>query len=479
MAIKLRPYQEAAIQAVRDEIGAQLRSGRRASLILQSPTGSGKTAMASVMAANNVAKGGSVAFVCHRRELLEQTAQTFDRAGIEYGFIAAGMPARPARVQICSVGTLVNRVRQIECPKIVMWDECHHIGAETWQVIREVWRDAIHIGFTATPQRLDGKGLVPWFNALVPGPSVKDLMAEGFLSTYDAYAPVVPAMAGIHKRGGDYMKGELESALDTGEILGGIVKHWQRLAQGRKTIGFAISVKHSLRIVESFKEAGIAAAHLDAQSPVRERKLLLQAFAKGNVEVLFNVDLFGEGFDLAANSGMDVTIEAVILARPTASLGLHLQQVGRALRPKENPAIILDHAGNLLRHGMPEDERGWTLEDSEIKKASAPGPKVCAACFALIPRHVMVCPYCKTPVVRTEGRTVTEVEGDLERIVNGAKTKEQLALELRQKRNEVLRAVTIEALRKIEADRGLPAGWADRVLAERGRQVQQPSARRY
>lgn len=477
MAIQLRPYQEEAVAAVRGAIVEQSRAGLRPSVILESPTGSGKTAMASFMTHSNVAKGGSAAFICHRRELLDQTAETFERAGIDYGFIASGMPKKTARAQICSVGTLVNRVQQIEAPKLVIWDECHHIGAETWGVIRDAWKDSIHIGLTATPRRLDGKGLGKWFRALVPGPRVKDLMGDGFLSTYDAYAPVIPTMAGMHKRGGDYVRGELESALDTGEILGGIVDNWLKLAEGKKTIGFAITVKHSEDIVARFIDSGVRAAHLDANTPTRERKLKLQAFARGEIQVLFNVDLFGEGFDLAANSGMDVNIEAVILARPTASLGLHLQQVGRGLRPKPEPCVILDHAGNLLRHGMPEDERVWSLEDDVITE-SQPSAEQCAACFALIPRHVMVCPYCGTAVVKAESpRTVTEVEGDLERIVNGARSKEQLALELRTRRQEVLRATTLESLSRIEKSRGLPAGWAARVLSERAKAAANPGRR--
>lgn len=461
--IQLRPYQEAAIEGVRSAIRGQIQAGRAPSVILESPTGSGKTAMAAFMAQRNLTKPkGSVAFVVHRRELVDQTALTFEKVGLDFGFIASGYPRKRARIQICSVGTLANRIDVIEAPNLVVWDECHHVGAKTWADIRHAWASATHVGLTATPTRLDGKGLGAWFNEIVPGPRVSDLMAEGFLSTYDAYAPVDPSMKGIHKRGGDYARNELESALDTGEILGGIVEKWRELAAGKRTIGFAISVKHSEDIVARFQEAGIPSTHLDAQTPKEERRAKLRAFARGEIQVLWNVELFGEGFDLAANSGMDVNIEAVILARPTASLGLHLQQIGRALRPKPEPAIILDHAGNVLRHGFPDDPREWSLEDQEVKQGDTAGPKTCPSCFGLVPRHLMVCRLCGFVWPPSEGRQVAEVRGELVQLVSGAETAEQLQLELQRRR---AKAGSLESLRRVEASRGLPAGWADAVWA--------------
>lgn len=463
--IQLREYQQEAIDGVRGAIKRQLQAGARPSVILESPTGSGKTAMAAFMADSATKKpNGSVAFIVHRRELIDQTALTFDKVGLQYGFIAAGYPLRHAKIQICSVGTLANRIERVGCPSLVIWDECHHVGAKTWSDIRHAWSAATHVGLTATPTRLDGKGLGAWFNEIVPGPRVSDLMAEGFLSTYDAYAPVDPSMKGIAKRGGDFARDQLESALDTGEILGGIVEKWRELSAGKRTIGFAISVKHSQDIVARFQEAGIAAAHLDATTEPRQRRAMLQAFARGEIQVLWNVELFGEGFDLSANSGLDVNIEAVILARPTASLGLHLQQIGRGLRPKLDPATILDHAGNVLRHGFPDDPRTWSLADAEVKQASAAGPKSCPRCFFLVARHVMVCPACAFAWPAPVGREVAEVKGELVQLVSGAKSAEQLQLQLQARRQK---AVSLEALRRIEASRGLPAGWADGIWAQR------------
>lgn len=472
MSITLRPYQQAAVDAVRSEIGDQLRAGLKASAILESPTGSGKTAMSAFIADSAVKKGGSVAFICHRKELIDQTALTFDKVGLDYGFLASGYEERAARVQICSIGTLARRVDRISAPTLCIWDECHHVGAKTWAETRETWVDSIHLGLTATPQRLDGKGLGHWFNALVPGPSVKELMRDGYLSTWDGYAPVTPKLAGIHMRGGDYARGELESALDVGSILGGIVDNWKKLADGRKTIGFAITVDHSEHIVQAFRDAGVRAQHLDAKTPKVDRRKHLQAFARGEIEVLFNVELFGEGFDLAANSGMDVNIEAVILARPTASLGLHLQQVGRALRPKPEPAIILDHAGNMIRHGYPEEERSWSLDDKEVQQ-SEPSMKICQFCFAIIARHLDACPYCGSAFPKAPPREIDVVEGTLERIASGALTAEKLKLELFERRRAVTRARSLADLKRLQQERGLPEGWAEDVMRRRVEQAQE------
>lgn len=455
--MELRGYQSDAIEAVRDSIRRQRQAGLSPSLILTSPTGSGKTAMAGFMTRRNVEKGGSVYFLCHRRELIEQTSLTFDRLGLRHSVISAGynfVPRNP--IQIASVNTLANRLSTVRAPSLAIWDECHHVGARTWARIREAWKDTIHIGLTATPQRLDGKGLGSWFNELVRGPSVAGLIESGHLSQYEIFAPVVAK--DFKKRAGEFIRSEMENALGQGEIMGGIVDQWLKRAENRKTIGFAISVKHSEALVQRFKDAGITAAHLDAQSAPWARRAVLQSFARGDIQVLFNVDLFGEGFDLAANSGMDCNVEAVILARPTASLGLHLQQVGRALRPKDQPAIILDHAGNTLRHGFPDDDRDWSLEDAEVKKSSQTTTKTCPACFFVCRVYAQSCPSCGYSFeANKKPREVAEVEGELMKIDRSSMSRSQ-ARELEE------RELHLDALRKIAKVRGLSEGWAEKTL---------------
>lgn len=472
--IKLRPYQQAVLDAVRRSIATQGPEG--ASVVIESPTGSGKTAMAAFIAESTLSKGGSLAFICHRQELIDQTALTFDQVGIPYAFIANGYPRQPSRVKICSVGTLVRRAAKIPPPTVVVWDECHHLGARTWSKVHAAWARSTHVGLSATPQRLDGTGLHRWFSEIVHGPPVATLIEQGYLSRYRAYAPTVPDISGVHQRAGEYRRRELELAVGQGEILGDIAGHWQRLAPGRKTIAFAVSVKHSAGIVEAFRAAGVSAAHLDAKTPKPERRHTLQRFARGEIEVLSNVELFGEGFDLAANAGLDCTVEGVILARPTMSVGLHLQQVGRALRPKDEPAVILDHAGNCVRHGLPDEPRTWSLEDRP--KGEGEGREVpctvrmCGECYAVVSIDCTHCPYCGA-VLPVKGRAVKELEGDLQEIDQAEMLE---ARRRRRSRQEVGRAQSLEALRELAKARGYRPGWAEHVW--RGRQGQSYSRRR-
>ena len=462
---KLRPYQDEAIEAVKAELARQHRSGIPPSAILEAPTGAGKTAMASSMSLSATAKGSTVAFVCHRRELIDQTALTFERAGVEFGFIASGYERRDAPVQVCSVGTLVQRVEDIPAPNLLIIDECHHTGAKTWAKIKNAWASAWCVGLTATPCRLDGKGLGSWFNAIVPGPMIKDLMANKYLSYYDAWVPEgAPDMSKVKKLAGDYSKKHAESVLDVGEVLGNAPKHWRKYALGKKTVGFGITVKHCEHLVQAFRDDGIKAEVLNAKTPKAKRRTILRDFARGEFDVLYNVDLFGEGFDLSANSGLDVSIEAVILNRPTASLGLHRQQVGRALRYKDFPAVILDLSGNIERHGLPDDEIEWSLEDHESGGVE-PGGKICKGCRAVIPRHVMKCPLCGTIVdAVVQERVIVEVEGDLQQIISGAASAEEMERALKKKRLEVMRAESRSQLEKIRVSRRLPEGWVEEVL---------------
>ena len=183
-------------------------------------------------------------------------------------------------------------------------------------------------------------------------------MRAGGLARYRAFAPAITVdLRGVRTRGGDFAAEAVAAAMDQPLITGDIVAHYQRLATGKQAIIFAVTVRHSEHLATAFKAAGIAAAHVDGTTPKNERRQAVAAFAAGRLRVLSNVELFGEGFDVPG-------VEAVVLARPTQSLALHLQQVGRALRPapgKEH-ALILDHAGNLARHGLPDAPRVWSLD---------------------------------------------------------------------------------------------------------------------
>lgn len=449
--IKLREYQEACVANVR----AQLRHHRN--VLLQAPTGAGKTAMATHMLSNVAAKKKRGFFICHRRELIDQTSSTFEKAGLKHAFIANGYPTNfYAPIQICSIDTLKNRIDIVPAPDVCIWDEAHHLGAAGWTRVHEFYDRAFHIGLSATPQRLDGKGLDDRFDVLVPGPPVRWLIEQGFLADYKLYSVPGVNLDGVHTRMGDFVKSESEAAMDRPTITGNIINHWRKMAHDKLTIGFAVSIKHSEHIVAQFRASGIMACHLDGNTPKDERRNVLRAFARGDIRVIFNVGLFGEGFDIAANSGMDVTVGCVIDAAPTQALGAWLQRCGRALRPQKGHAVILDHAGNL-RHGLPCEERTWTLQGRE-KKGRGSGEegitiKQCPECF-YVHKPGPLCPECGH-VYDVVGREIQEVDGELVEIDPG---------EFHRSRAQ---AKTIDELRALAENRGYNSKYADHVMRAR------------
>jgi DNA repair protein RadD len=407
MTFQLRPYQESLIADAR----GLLRS--HDSVLIQAPTGSGKTALAAYMLGSASSRGRRSWFICHRAELVEQTALTFEKVGIQYGTIAAGFPLNPYMpVQICSIDTLKGRIGRYQLPNLIVWDECHHTAAAGWRRVKDANPQAKHVGLSATPERLDGKGLDDLFTAMVPGPSVEWLIQQGFLAQYRAFAPPGPNMSGVHTRMGDFARGENESVMDKPTITGDAIRHYMRYARGKSAVAFCVSVKHSQHVAAEFRAAGVVAVHLDGSMAKAERKSAVAAFRRGEIQVLTNVDLFGEGFDLPS-------LEVSILLRPTQSLSLYLQQVGRCLRPDpgKEKALILDHAGNIARHGLPDEPRSWSLEGRKKKKTNGAGDepampvRQCPKCYASH-RPSPKCPECGH-VYQIVAREPETVDADL------------------------------------------------------------------
>lgn len=451
--IEPRPFQTDIIDRTR----AALRKHR--SVLIQSPTGSGKTVLSAVMIGNAARKGVRSFFVCHRQELLEQTSKTFRDVGIPHGFIAAGYPVNPYQdVQICSVGTLSSRLDKIEQPGLVIWDEAHHVAARGWSKIHDRYSSAYHVGLTATPERLDGKGLGAWFEDIIRGPSVAQLIKDGYLSDYKIFAPGKPDLTGVHKRLGDWQVGELATVMDKGTITGDAIGHYLRLARGKRAVAFCVSIEHSLHVAAQFRAAGVRALHIDGKMKRVDRRRAIEMFRSGEIEVMSNVEIVNEGFDLPA-------MEAAILLRPTQSLALHLQQVGRVLRPGKDYALILDHAGNTVQHGLPDDEREWTLADRERKKKGAnaePAMSVreCPKCY-FVHRPHPTCPNCGH-VYKPQGREVEVQEGTLVEL-----DKERMR---RNRYKEQSQCTDRESLVELAKRRGYknPNGWAHYIMAARG-----------
>lgn len=428
------------------------------SILFRGPTGCGKTVIASYMAQQAALKRRKVIFGVHRIELAEQTAKTFDQFGIKYGFIAAGKPSNPfANVQIASADTLRNRPELIKGCGLFVPDEAHLWASKTRAGLIATAREqgAHVVGLSATPQRLDGKPL-DMFDAIVEGPSEAWLIENGHLSTYKAYAPSRPDLSGLHTQAGDYVVGELEERFDKPAIHGDVIESWRKYAAGKRTMVFAISRAHGQHVTDAYNAAGIPAVYIDGTTPHGERRARIAAFADGRALILVSIALCIEGFDLSAQVGRDVPVEAVQLLNPTKSLPRARQMMGRALRKKPDPAIILDHvniimnADGTVNHGFPDDEREWSLEGRDGKTQDGVpvfAIKQCESCWGQYKASLPACPYCSSERVVKE-RRVEEIEGELEEI---RRTQERRK-DMRQSRD-------IDSVARLAVERGYKPAW--------------------
>jgi DNA repair protein RadD len=384
--IILRSYQDQGIADIR----AQFRRGLR-KVCYAAPTGSGKTILFVNLAARIVDKGQRAAIVVHRQELIDQTCAALEAACIRYGVIAAGYDADPtAPVQVCMAQTLTNRLKQLGDIHVLIVDEAHHVMAQTWMSIIAALPQAWVLGVTATPERLDGAGLAEVFDALVIGPSVKQLIAGGWLSPFVVYAPErLVNLKGAHTVAGDYALGELERRMNVDFVLEDALTEYRKHLDGGSAIAFCTTISHSYAVGRFFCAAGIQAQHFDGDTSRAERRRLIAQLATGETQIITNCSLIAEGLDVPSVAG-------VLLLRPTKSLALHLQQIGRALRPlRGKRAVILDHAGNVFRHGMPDFEHAWSLAGRPKKKGKALVRR-CPECGALIAITAKWCPECST-----------------------------------------------------------------------------------
>lgn len=389
-----------------------MQAGSRRVLI-QSSTGSGKTILIAQMLASAAARGKRAWFCVHRKELLDQSIATFiESADIHTGIVAAGYPASPlAPVQVCSVPSLTKRANALHCPDLIVWDECHHLASKTWAALAAQFPAALHIGLTATPQRLDGRGLGAHFDTLIQGPSTAALTAQGYLSPYRYFAPTLTDLSAVHRVAGDYNKREAADVMQHSTVVGDAVSHYLQHGDGGRALVFAWSIEASKDIAASFRAAGIEAEHVDGETPRAQRAEAMRQFRNGHLRILANVDLFGEGLDVPA-------VDCVFLLRPTASLGLYLQQVGRGLRTAEGKTHvrIFDHVNNWQRHGLPDDPRVWSLDGTpRASRTSEPMGKRCGVCFGVSRVGATRCALCGA-VFPVQAREVTQVAGELQAV---------------------------------------------------------------
>lgn len=413
--IQLYPFQSALI----DDVRASLRDHK--SVLMQSACRSGKTQMAAFMTRGAYQRSRRVMFLCHRSFLIDQTSATFKRAGIPHSFIASGMRCNKLMpVHIASVGTLVRRLDQFAPPDLLIIDEAHRSPAASYDQIQKWARDAKKIGLSASPWRLDGTGLDQHYETMVSGPEIRWLISEGFLSDYRAFVPSKPDLTGVHSRMGDFVESELSAILDNKQVIGDVVGHYRKYADGLRSLYFGVSVAHSKHLAAAFTAAGIPAVHMDAETPTHERRENARKLALGSIRIICSVNLCTEGYDLASQAGMPVSIDCVGLVRPTQSVSLHVQMMTRSLTPApgKTHGLILDHAGNLERLGLPDHDFQWSLEGREKGRRRAvreTGVSICRSCTAAYPSPMPKCPYCGVIKIGL-GRSVDEVEGELREI---------------------------------------------------------------
>lgn len=458
---ELRPYQREGVDALR----AAYRDRCRAPLYAL-PTGGGKTLVFSYITKGAVARGKRVLILVHRSELLRQASRSLTAWGVPHGCIVAGAQGMTGHhVQVASVQTVVRRLARIAPPDFVIVDEAHHAVAGTWQRIIEAFPEAKLLGVTATPARLDGKGLGVrsggYFDRLVQGPTMQELIDGGFLVRPRVFvAEVAPNMEGVHTVAGDFNRGEMDAAVRDSRVVGDAVSHYRRICPGVPAIAFCVSLAHADAVVTAFQRGGFRARRIDGAMSDVDRLSIVSDLAERRLDVMVSVDLVSEGFDVPVCG-------AAIMLRPTQSESLFLQQVGRALRPApgKDCAYILDHAENVTRHGLPQDDREWSLEGRRPRE-TVPGVRVCGSCFAVSPSGTQVCPECGTafPVAPDRRREVDEVAGELIEL-----TPEMIAERRRQRQREIGLARTEQELRALAERRGYRPGWVFQMMRARAR----------
>lgn len=451
---ELRPYQVKLVEEIRQAYRRGVRS-----VLAVAPTGAGKTICFAHIARQASLKGTSTCILVHRDTLLYQTSKALMLYGIDHGIIAPGYPRTDHRIQIASVQSLARRLDHYRFGFLVI-DEAHHATANTWKRILAAYPEAYVLGVTATPCRSDGQGLGSMFQVLILGPSTKQLTALGYLSPATIYAPAKPLdLSMVSTLAGDYNTHELADAMDRPTITGNAVAEYTKLAQGQPAVVFCVSIKHAESTAAIFQAAGYRSMAIHGDLPRASIQEALQDLAAGRLQVLAQCDLVNEGLDTPA-------IACGILLRPTQSLGLYIQQVGRCLRPfpGKSQAVILDHAGNCLRHGLPDEPQSWTLEGRKRRRGEhvVPAVRQCPQCYAC--HHpAPTCPQCGH-TYKVADMTPPQVDGTLTKV-------DLAAIQAARKaaRVEVGRARTLEALLAIAAKRGYNPQWARIIYAQRQR----------
>jgi DNA repair protein RadD len=361
----LRVYQHKTF----DEIRIALEDCRH--VLLQSPTGSGKSHLIGAVVAAAEVAGLSVLILATRTRIVWQLHERLEAFQIDHGVIAAALPAlnyRAARVQVASVDTLYRRAL-VDCKvplpsaDVVIFDEAHLALGQSRIALLERYPKAIHLGFTATPAKVSGRPLSERFDKLIIGPSVKELIASGDLvraRIFAAPAASESELAAIDRdsKTGDYVTGQIGELMARPKLIGDVVQNWLRIANGKRTIVFACTQAHGAALAQEFLQAGVPAELLTDQDAEADREAAIYRLETGRTQLLINCFLLSYGVDIPS-------VECIVLARPTRSVTLYLQAVGRGMRPApgKDSVIIIDHGRVVETLGMPDADFAWSLAD--------------------------------------------------------------------------------------------------------------------
>jgi len=353
-------------------------------------------------------------YLIHRTELADQAFKTLKGFGLEemIGRIQPAYPeVRYRPFQIASIPTLVRRLERVKewlDPLILIVDECHHCRAETWTKVMDAFPEAYRLGMTATPARLDGKGLGTHFDAIVSGPGIGELTDAGWLAPMWMFG-VDPKinLKELRRSGAEYNMTAADS-LVTETVIADAIENWARRCEGMQTLHYGVTVRHSLEFTEKMNALGYPTEHIDGTTAADVRKAVLERYDRGTTMCVSNVDILTEGYDAPET-------RCVLLARPTLSMVFYRQAAGRAMRPKEDGGYgyLVDVAGNLKRHGPLDDYIEWTLGDgvqAERRASERPLYRLCASCNLYFPATRRDCPHCGH---QPETKSVEEVDVDL------------------------------------------------------------------
>lgn len=384
--MKLRKYQSDLI----DEFNSLIYTKK--SICIQLPTGGGKTIIAKEIITKFLKLDKPILIIVHRKELLDQMSSLLTFFELNHSFISAGYPFdNTKQIFITMVQSFNSRSITIKEPSLIIYDEAHHIRAESWEKIYELYPNSFSLGLTATPSRLDGRGLGKIFNHLIRGPTVKELIESNYLSKYKLFRTFNPGLLDIEILNDDYNTEQLESIMNDSYVSNDIVRNYELICKNKKAIVFCVSIKHSELIKEAFELKGYKVAHLDGSFSKIQREEILSSFRSGKINILTNVNIIGEGFDLP-------DVDVAILARPTQSIIVYLQQIGRCLRPTNTKefSYILDHSGNSYRHGLPDDNITWSIYGlNKLERAqSLTENSICNKCKLVYKRTFKKCPNC-------------------------------------------------------------------------------------